>query len=254
MLFLRPGLSWRDRHAAARAALEAEQDRRDILGVDLDRDGLRGALRGEGEDGTGGLPADRDERRELGHDGFEPAAGEERREVQPVAPDVADGPQRPTLVLLEAPVPVRVEQEPVLEVAAGDEADVPHPAVPHVLRDVLVERVEPDVEVHRVHEARRRGLRDERRRFLRRHRERLLADDVLPGAEDRRCLLVVELVGRRDMDDLDGVVGEDGLEAVVRLREAQLLGPLRATFRGTHRGARRSSRRCGGAPRCGRCR
>src|SRR5450756_1372594 len=37
-----------DRHNAACSALEAQEDGRHVLRVDLDRDGLRGALRGEG--------------------------------------------------------------------------------------------------------------------------------------------------------------------------------------------------------------
>ena len=39
-----------------------------------------------------------------------------------------------------------------------------------------------------------------------RHRERLLADDVLAGREDLAALAHVQVVGGGDMDDVDGVV------------------------------------------------
>ena len=56
-------------------------------------------------------------------------------------------------IRLEAPVPIGVVQQPVLEVAAGDQADVAEPAAADELGQVLVERVEADVEVDRVDEA-----------------------------------------------------------------------------------------------------
>src|SRR5262245_43413042 len=57
----------------------------------------------------------------------------------------------------------------------------------------------------------------------RRQRERLLADDVLPGLERRLRLRVVQVVRRRDVDDVDAVVLEQRLVALVRLRQARLL-------------------------------
>ena len=50
------------------------------------------------------------------------------------------------------------------------------------------------------------------RRLLGRHRERLLADDVPAGGEDRQRLRDVEVVGRRDVDDVDAGVGEEVVE------------------------------------------
>ena len=46
-----------------------------------------------------------------------------------------------------------------------------------------------------------------------RHRERLLAHHVPAGGEDRLDLRVVQLVGRRDVDDVDAVVREQLVEA-----------------------------------------
>ena len=66
---------------------------------------------------------------------------------------------------------------------------------------------------------------------LRVDRERLLADDVLARLQCRPRLCVVELVRRRQMNDVDAIVGEHLLEAVVRLgkRDRPALGarPLR---------------------------
>ena len=59
--------------------------------------------------------------------------------------------------------------------------------------------------------------------LLRGERQRLLAHDVLAGGEHAFDLRVVEVVRRRQMDDVDALVGQHGLETVVRLREARLL-------------------------------
>ncbi len=61
--------------------------------------------------------------------------------------DVAEGAQRAALLRIEPPVPVRVEEQPVLEVAAGDQADVAQVAGTDPLVEVLVEGVEADVVV-----------------------------------------------------------------------------------------------------------
>ena len=156
---------------------------------------------------------------------------EEAREVQPVRTDVAHGPEDPALVRLEAPVPVRVVQQPVLEVAARDQADVADATLADERRDVLVERVEADVEVDRVDEAARVGQRDELRGLRRGHRQRLLADDVAARGQDLPDLRVVELVGRGDVDDLDRVVREHFVQAGVGLRQAELRRALRSELR-----------------------
>ena len=60
---------------------------------------------------------------EVGHDLDDPLAGHERHQVEPVRADVADRAQGPAPVRLEPPVPVALEEQPVLEVAPGDEPD-----------------------------------------------------------------------------------------------------------------------------------
>ena len=103
--------------------------------------------------------------------------------------DVADRPERAAGSGSRRQFQSRVEQQPVLEVVAGHEPDVAERRRRRsTLARVLVERVEADVEVDRVDEAACRGLRRRGSRGLRgRHRQRLLADDVLAGREDRRA-------------------------------------------------------------------
>ncbi len=146
-------------------------------------------------------------------------------------PDVADRPERAAAVRLEAPVPVALEQQPVLEVASGHEPDVAEAAVRDELASVLVERVVADVEVRRVDEATRRGEVDEFRRFRGRHRQRLLAHDVLAGREDVAALADVQVVRGGDVDDVDGVVRQQVLKGVVGAWDAERVDPRLATFR-----------------------
>src|SRR6185503_18107884 len=108
----------------------------------------------------------------------------------------ADRAEGTALGLLEPPVPVRVEQEPILEVAAGHETDVTEPAVPDQLRDMLIERIEAEVEVHRVHEAARSRSLDQLSGLRGGHRQRLLADHMPTRREDRQDLPVMQLVRR----------------------------------------------------------
>ena len=152
-------------------------------------------------------------------------SGDERHEVQPVRADVADRPQRAALVGLEPPVPVAVEEQPVLEVAAGDEPHVAERPGRDGLAGVLVERVEADVEVDRVDEAAAAAELDQLGRLRRRHRQRLLADDVLPGREDGLRLRDVQVVRRRHVDDVHGRVGEEVVERRVGARHAEGVGP-----------------------------
>ena len=115
-------------------------------------------------------------------------------------------------------------EEPILEVPAGDEPDLAEATACDELVRVLVERVVADVEVRRVDESRVRGRRDETSGVVGRHRQRLLADDVLAGTQDRQRLLDVDVVGRRDMDDVDGVVRQEVIERRVRDADAERVG------------------------------
>jgi hypothetical protein len=144
-----------------------------------------------------------------------------------VRADVADGAQGTTVFGLEPPVPVRVEQQPILEIVAGDEPHVADRVAGDHLAQVLVDRVEADVEVHSGDSV--RGIRDpdELCGLRGRHGERLLADDVPAGGQDGLDLRVVEVVRRRDVDDLDPAVVENLIEAGVRRGHAQLVRACR---------------------------
>ena len=62
------------------------------------------------------------------------------------------------------------------------------------------------------------------------HRQRLLADHVPAGGEDRLRLGDVEIVRRGDVDDLDRRVLQEGLERRVGARHAQGVGAGRAAL------------------------
>ena len=209
-----------DAHGAAGAIVEPKQDRRRVLRPDLALDRLADRLR-ERFDRAGRFASGRDERREVGHHADDPPTGDEGHQVQPVRTDVADRPQRAAALRLEAPVPVALEQQPVLEVAAGDQADVADIARRHHLAGMLVQRVEADVEVHGVDHAAGRGEPRELAGLRSGHCQRLLADDVLAGRNDRLRLGDVEIVRRRHVNDVDGGIVEERLERRIRLRHAE---------------------------------
>jgi hypothetical protein len=220
-----------DRHAAASAALEADEDRGRVVGDHLAGDRVRRPLRGEGLDGAGRLVANLHERREIGHHALDPEAADEARQVQPVGPDVADGAERAALGRVQAPVPVGVQQEPVLEVVPGDHPDLAQLALAEQLGRVLVEGVEADVEVDGVDHPRVRGQALQLGGLGRRGRQRLLADDVPAGDQDPRDLREVERVRRRDVDHLDALVGQHLVHGPVGVRQAQVGGSLRPVLR-----------------------
>jgi hypothetical protein len=108
--------------------------------------------------------------------------------------DVADCAKLTAPVGLQSPVPVGLEEEPVLEVAAGHQPDVAECVIGDDLARVLVQRVEADVEVHGADPAGSLGKPHELTRLLRGQGQRLLADDVAPGGEDLAHLRMVKVV------------------------------------------------------------
>jgi hypothetical protein len=76
-----------------------------------------------------------------------------------------------------------------------------------------------------------RGLAPAAARLRGGHRQRFLADDVLAGGEDRRCLGDVEVVRRGDVNDVDRRVGEDVVQGPVGVTDTQRVGPRRAALR-----------------------
>ncbi len=72
---------------------------------------------------------------------------------------------------------------------------------------------------------------DQLGRLGRGHGQRLLADHVATGGQDLSRLRHVQVVGRCDMHDLDGLVVEQGLERGVGPGDAEGGRPLRTAFR-----------------------
>ena len=97
-----------------------------------------------------------------------------------------------------------------------DVPDLADPAVRDERASFLALRVEADVEVRAVDESAALGELEQLGRLHRVQRERLLADDVLARLEDRLHLRVVQVVGRRQVHDLDALVRQHRLEALVR--------------------------------------
>ena len=105
------------------AALEADQDGGRVLGADLDL--LDRALRRrEGHAAAHGPGASRQERGEVGEDRLDPPPGHELRRVEPVRADVRHGARGAARLGLEAPVVVGGVREPVLDVAAVNQAQL----------------------------------------------------------------------------------------------------------------------------------
>ena len=148
------GADLADAHGAARAVGEAQEDRRGVLGRDLARHGLGGALRRERLDRAGRLVADLDERRQVGHHRrstrWPVTNGVRSSQCEPMSPTARSAPPRSGWSRQFQSVSM---EQPVLEVAAGHEPDVAELAAGDDLVGVLVERVEADVEVDRVDEA-----------------------------------------------------------------------------------------------------
>ena len=132
---------------------------------------------------------------------------------------------------LEAPVPIRVEEQPVLQVVARDQPRNADAAIGDQLPDVLVERVEAEVEVDGSDDARCPGLASEDRRLRRGRRQGLLADHVASRLEDLAHLRVVQGVGGGDVHDVDGRICEQLIERAVGAGDAQLAGALQPLVR-----------------------
>ena len=164
MLFLRPGADLADGHRAACPVGEAQQDQRRVLRGHLARDRVRRSAPWRTS-----RPGPRGCWRTFTNVVRSANTAVTCRPVMNVTrsiqcePMSPDRPQRAALLRDQAPVPVGVLEQPVLEVAAGDQPHLAQAAVAHELRRVLVDGVEADVEVDRGDAVRGRGQRDQLR-------------------------------------------------------------------------------------------
>ena len=213
-----PGADLGDHGRSARAVVEADEQVREVLG--RHRHVLAFGVGGGGErlDGARRAAANRDRGGEIGQQLGHGQARDELHQIEPVGADVGDGPQLAALVRLEPPVPVRGEEEPVLEVAAVDVPDLADAAVREERPGLLALRVEADVEVRAVDEAAALGELEELGRLRRGHRQRLLTDDVLARRQAGLQLRVVQHVGRGHVHHIDRRIGERLLQALVHVR------------------------------------
>ena len=137
------------------------------------------------------------------------------RQIAPVRPDVPERRRGTALVGLEPPGIVGVLEEPVLQVVADEEMRLADVAARDRVPRLLHERVAAVVEGDGVDDAGFRGLVEELLPVRRRHRQRLVGDDVLAFGDRRGVHRVVEVVRRRVVHDLDLGIGEQRLVAAI---------------------------------------
>ena len=147
---------------------------------------------------------------------------DEVHEIEPVRTDVGARPERAPFLGDHAQVVVGIEQQPVLRVAAPDVKHVAQITAPTELACLQAERVVAHVVVDG------RGLPgslprqlDELRRLRGVHRQRLLAQDVLPRGERGLRHLEMELIRHREVHRVHGGVGQQLVERAVELIERE---------------------------------
>ena len=153
----------------------------------------------------------------------DPVSGDVLRQVAPVGPDVAERRRRAALLGVEAPGVVGVLQQPILKVMTVHEvrrADVAsRDGVPRLLH----ERVAAVVERDGRHHAGPACFLDELLRFARRHRQRLVRDDVLAFLQGGGRDFVMQMVGRGVVHDVHVGIVDERLVAAVSLPRAERL-------------------------------
>ncbi len=147
---------------------------------------------------------------------------DELHEVEPVRADVGNGAQGTLPAGIEAPVPVGVEEQPVLEVLAGDQSGLTDLAGLDEGSGVLVVRVEPGVEAHRVDDAGVCREADQLGGLGAVDAERFLADHVLAGVDRRPRLGGVDVVRAGDVHGVEVGDGEQLVERVVGLGQQRV--------------------------------
>ena len=131
------------------------------------------------------LLALRNHGRDVAEDVRDAQAADVLREIAPVRSDVAERRRRAALVGLEPPRIVGVLEQPVLQVLADEKVRLADVAARNRLPRLLDERIAAIVERHGVDDAGLGRLIEQLLRFRRRHRQRLVGDDVLALGDGR---------------------------------------------------------------------
>ena len=140
--------------------------------------------------------------------------------------DVAERRRGAAFVGLEPPRVVVFAEEPVLQVAPVQQVRGADVAAGNRFARQLHQRIAAVVERHRMNDARAVGGVQERLGIRRGHRERLFRHDVLASCDRRGRDRVVQVVGRRNVHDVNIRIVEQSLVVAVALRDAQAIRGL----------------------------
>ena len=115
--------------------------------------------------------------------------------VEPMAANVGHRPKRTSAFGHQTPIPIGLQQQPVLQIAATHQSGLPQFVVGHHGPSLMHQWVVTLVEAHRMHHTSVLGARHQVRRLCARDTQRFLTNDMLACVDDRYCLSVMHVVG-----------------------------------------------------------
>jgi hypothetical protein len=113
---------------------------------------------------------------------------------------------------------------------AGDQPDITQIACFDHAASLLVQGVEAHIVANGGYFAGSLGEFDHFGGLLRRHRQRFLTHYIFPSGKDRLYLRIVGVIGRCDMHDIHGIIGEQFIQRRVGLVHAQFSGTVCAAI------------------------
>jgi len=144
---------------------------------------------------------------------------------------VRNGSKFPTLWAIQPPIPVGGSHEPVLVIRAGYESDLSQGATADQLMRLMEYRVETNVEAGRIDHGRGSSSIDKLPTLLGIQAQRFLTDDVFAGLNRGESLRKVQIVGARDMDNINLGVPHQLLQGTIATRNSQLPSTVSRLFR-----------------------
>ncbi|CDN42872.1 hypothetical protein BN871_BZ_00050 [Paenibacillus sp. P22] len=214
-----------NRKGALASILEPDEHRRAILGADRHLFvGGFAAVRLQAERCTARdrLFPDRVDRPQIREDGRDPLACHILYRIAPVRADVRDCPRPSADRLVEPPIIVGIEQQPVLQVAAVHEMDRAKLALLYHLGQLLHHRVLPVVEIDAVHDAAIARQAKQFRRLAACHGQRLLGQHMLARSDNGFVDLEMKVVRRAVMHHVDVWMGQQLPIIAIGKRHAKL--------------------------------